>query len=216
MEKEEDGTLADGQDPPAKQKRLLRFLTVALIVVAVTASFYFLFRTLGFLDADSLSESLQNDGMRVYAIFIALFVIQALCLCMIPGNTTLFIMTAWILFDGDFWTVFPVCLMGVWLSGIALFFLGRYGGRRLIYWLFNKENVDKRLDWLSTKGAKMLPIFFLIPFMPNDMICAVCGMSKLKFWKFMLIIIPFRMIEVLMILTYPRIIDHFFPDGLPV
>jgi uncharacterized membrane protein YdjX (TVP38/TMEM64 family) len=127
---------------------------------------------------------------------------------MIPGNTTTFITIAWVVFD-DFWLVFVICVLGVWLGGIALFFIGRYGGRRVVYWLFGKEAVEKRLDWVTQKGATALPACFLIPFMPNDMICMVCGMSKLKFWQFLIIIIPFRVIEVLMILSYPYIVDFF-------
>ena len=60
-----------------------------------------------------------------------------------------------------------------------------------------------------------MPAFFLVPFMPNDMLCMICGMSKLKFWQFLIIIIPFRVIEVLMILCYPFLVD-FFISGQPI
>ena len=191
-----------------KRSRLTRFAVILLILAAVTVVFFLVFRSLGLLDPETLTETLNSMGYWAHLMFIGMFLLQAMCLFMIPGNTTLFITAAGLLFD-DFWPMFISCVIGVWLAGIALFFFGRYGGRRIVYWAFDKEKVDEKLEWLSTKGAKMLPLFFLVPFMPNDMICMVCGISKLKFWKFLLIIIPFRVIEVLIILSYPHIISFF-------
>jgi uncharacterized membrane protein YdjX (TVP38/TMEM64 family) len=198
-----------------KYKSKIFKLAVIIAVVAVfTLGCFFLFKSLGLLDGGTASSKLSQGGFWVYLIFIALFVVQAVCLCMVPGNTTTFIGIAWLVFD-NFWIVLFICVLGVWLSGIALFFVGRFGGRHVIYWLFGKEQVDKKLDWVTQKGSNALPAFFLIPFMPNDMVCMVCGMSRLRFWQFLLIIIPFRLIEVLMILSYPYIID-FFISGRPV
>ena len=197
------------QDPPVRKKsKLTKFATILLAVGTFTLAFYLVLRALGLLDPETLIETLNGMGNLAYLMFIVLFLIQAMCLFMVPGNTTLFITAAGLLFD-NFWPMFITCVICVWLAGVLLFFLGRYGGRRVAYWAFDKEKVDEKLEWLAGKGSKMLPIFFLIPFMPNDMICMVCGVSKLKFWKFLLIIIPFRTIEVLIILSYPHIISFF-------
>jgi len=189
------------------KQKIIKLAVVALIVAIFSIGCYLLFDKLGFLDEET--DAFDGYGSLIYIIFIGLFVLQAICLCMIPGNTTIFITLAMVIFGDNPAMALLVVIVGVWLGGIALFFVGRFGGRRVLYWLFGKEEVDKKLCWVTQKGATALPAFFVVPFMPNDMICMVCGMSRLKFWQFLMIIIPFRVIEVLMIVSYPIIIDFF-------
>ena len=200
-----------------RKQQIMKLSIVVLFLAGFTIGFYFIFDAFGLInpDAETRDRILADQGIWIYVIFILLFVVQALCLCMIPGNTTVFITLALILFD-NFWVVLLVSVIGVWLSGLALFFVGRYAGRPIIYWLFGKDKVNKGLEWMTRKGAPFLPVFFLVPFMPNDMICAVCGMSKLRFWQFLMIIIPFRVIEVLMILSYRHLVDFFFVGRDPL
>ena len=193
------------------KEKIIKLIIVAIIVAIFSIGCYFLFEKLGFFD----SETMQSDSHWMYLIFIGLFVLQSLCLCMIPGNTTLFITLGMLIFSHNPAMALLVCIIGVWLGGILLFFVGRFGGRRVLYWLFGKQEVERRLEWITAKGATALPVFFIIPFMPNDMICMVCGMSRLKFWQFLMVIIPFRVVEVLMIVSYPIIID-FFVSGRPI
>lgn len=192
--------------------KIIKLTIVAFIVAGFSIGCFFLFKALGLLDAES--AVLSSGGFWIYIIFVVLFVVQSLGLCMIPGNTTTFITLAGLIF-GDFWVAFLICVIGVWLGGILLFFVGRFAGRGVLFWLFGKEEVNKKLAWVTRKGVGALPAFFLIPFMPNDMICMVSGMSKIKFWQFLIVIIPFRLIEVLIILSYP-LIAEFFVSGRPI
>ena len=191
--------------------KILKFSLVLVLVTGFSSGCFFLFQSLGLLDKERLSETLADKGIWIYVIYIGLFVVQAVCLCVIPGNTTLFIGVGWLLFD-NLWVVLLLSVIGVWLSGIALFWVGRFGGRKVLYWLFGEEAVEKQLGKVTNKGTVLLPALFLVPFMPNDMLCLVCGASKLKFWAFLLIIIPCRIIEVLIILSYPYI-GKFFIEG---
>ena len=191
--------------------KIIKLSIVILVIAAFTTGCWFLFDWLGLMHEDTASVTMKKFGIWIYVMFILLFVIQALCLCMIPGNTLLFITIAGLVFN-NIWIALLLCVIGVWLAGIALFFVGRYGGRKVVYWLFGREQVEKQLDWVTQKGASVMPAFFLVPFMPNDMLCMICGMSKLRFWQFLLIIIPFRVIEVLLILSYPYILGFFVKD----
>lgn len=195
------------------KEKIIKLTIVALVVAAFSIGCFYLFSALGFLDSES--KTLSIGGGWIYVIFIALFVLQAICLCVIPGNTTTFVMIAAVIFQNNLFMAFLVCIIGIWISSIALFFIGRFGGRQVLYWLFNKNAVEQKLEWVTRKGATALPAFFLLPLMPNDMICMVCGMSKLRFWQFLMIIIPFRFIEILALLSYPFIVD-FFISGRPI
>lgn len=194
--------------------KLIKFSIVLCLVAAFSTGCYFLFDWLGLLDKETARATMDKYGLWVYVIFVVVFVLASVCLCMIPGTTTTLILvavgtTAGNGLFGNIWIGLLLSVIGVWIAGIVMFYVGRFGGRKVVYWLFGKEQVEKRLDWVTQKGATVLPAFFLIPFMPNDMICMVCGMSKLKFWQFLLIIFPFRIIEVLIILSYTHLVKIF-------
>jgi len=195
--------------------KILKFSIVLTIAAGFTLGCFFLFDALGFFNRETMASNMEEYGFWIYAMFIALFVLQAVCLCLIPGNTTAFITLGFFLFDDHdygFFIVFALSVIGVWIGGIVLFWIGRFGGRKVIYWVFDKEKVDKYLNMLTRRGSFVLPGLFLIPMMPNDLMCMLCGTSKLKFWQFLLVIIPCRVLEVLMILTYP-LIGQFFIEG---
>jgi len=195
--------------------QIMKFSIVITLVAGFTIGCFFLFDSLGLLNKNELSETMGDKGAWIYVIFVALFLLQAICLCLVPGNTTLFITVGALVFEDNFWIVLLLCVVGVWLSGIALFWIGRFGGRKVLCWLFPKEKLDKYLDMLTRKGSFVLPGLFLIPFMPNDLMCMLCGTSKLKFWQFLLIIIPCRIIEVLIILCYPLLAKFFIENREP-
>ena len=188
---------------------LYKLAFVLCVIAGISVGFYFIFDAFGLMNKKTAADAFADKGIWIYIIFLCLFVLSSVCLCMVPGSTTVFIYAAIAIFP-SFWIAILVCIIGVWLSGITLFFIGRYAGRPVIYWMFGKEKVNKGLEWITRKGAPVLPVFFLIPFMPNDMICAVCGMSRLKLWQFLMVIIPFRIIEVLMISSYQHVINFFF------
>jgi uncharacterized membrane protein YdjX (TVP38/TMEM64 family) len=196
------------------KKKIIKFSILLVAVACFTLGCFFLFRHLGFLDKNSFKEMHGRIGGWIYVVFVLLFILQAGCLFIIPGNTTLFVSIGYLVFE-NFWVVLFMCVIGVWLSALMLFCVGRFGGRRVLYWLFKKEDVDQKLDWVTHRGATALPALFIIPFMPNDMLCMVCGASKLKLWEFLLIVLPCRVIEVLLLLCYPMIVT-FFTSGRDV
>ncbi|MCL2751650.1 MAG: VTT domain-containing protein [Firmicutes bacterium] len=194
-----------------KKARIWKFVTVFCVIAGFTAGCFFLFRSLGLLDKNRLNQTIADKGIWVYVIFICLFILQAVCLFMMPGNIAVFIGVGWLLFD-SFWVALVMCVIGVWLASMLLFCLGRYAGRNVLYWLFNKEKLERSLEWVTQKGTTKLPALFLIPFMPNDLLCVACGASKLTFWAFLLIIIPCRAVETLLMLCYPYV-GQFFITG---
>ena len=184
-----------------KSKKFWKLMMTLSIIASVTTGAFFLFRALGLNDEEGLRQTLDGLGIWLYVAFIGLFITQALVLSMVPGNTTLFVGVAFLLFDNFFVTLL-VCSIAIVLSSMVLYTVGRYGGRRLLYWLFGKEAVQGKLEWISHEGQKAIPWLFLIPVMPNDLMVLVCGASKMRFWQFMLIIIVFRPMEVALLILY--------------
>ncbi|MCL2370844.1 MAG: VTT domain-containing protein [Firmicutes bacterium] len=142
-------------------------------------------------------------------IFVILYLVAALFLGLVPGTTTAFTVIAFLLFMPPssmnirgFMQALLVLSIAKFLSSLTLYYLGRFGGRRLMFWMFGKDKVEKRLNWLSEQGTKVLPWMFLVPMMPNDIVCMICGSAKMKIWMFMLIVFVFRPIESVLIWVY--------------
>ncbi|MCL2621453.1 MAG: VTT domain-containing protein [Firmicutes bacterium] len=190
-----------------KSQKFWKFVVTVCFLVALSFGILLAFEKLGLTNPDKLAETLSGLGFWLYVIYIGLYLVQSILLCFVPGNTTLFVTIGFFLF-GDFWTALIVCSIAIMLSSCLLYFVGRYGGRNLMYWLFGKEAVEQKLQWIGEKGIKAVPWFFLIPMMPTDLICLICGASKMRFWQFMLIVCVFRPVEVTLLISYSYIVPY--------
>jgi len=147
-------------------------------------------------------------------IFVCLYVTASLVLGMVPGTTTAFIIlgfTIWWLpevnsIDGNpingFFKSLLALSISMVTSAFTLYGLGRFGGRKLVIWMFGEEKVTKTLDWVQRNGTRAIPWMFLIPMMPNDIVCMICGASKMKLIPFSLIVLVFRPIEAVLVWSY--------------
>ena len=188
-----------------------KFAVVIAALAAVTAGCFFMLRAAGFTNAEGLQSAMEGSGIWIYGMYLGLYVLQAVLLSVMPGNTALFVSAGYLIFS-DFWTALILAVIGNQIASIIIFFIGRHAGRKVLYWLFDKEKFDKRLDEITDKGLKVVPALFLIPLFPNDLVCLACGASKMRFWQYMLIVAFFRTIEVFLLLAYP-VIGQFFVKG---
>ncbi|MCL2846968.1 MAG: VTT domain-containing protein [Firmicutes bacterium] len=189
-----------------RAQRVYRLLFVLGMLVGVAAASFFTFRHFG-LNLNPLNptdpEVLADMGFEIYLIFIALYIVQAVTLNIIPGTTTVFIsVIGFTLFGQNLWITFAVAVVCKLFTIPILYALGRWGGRSLLFWIFGREKLEKRLDWIADNGARGVPWLFLVPMFPTDILCVACGAAKMKFWQYSLIAVVFRPIEVLLLISY--------------
>lgn len=80
--------------------------------------------------------------------------------------------------------------VGLCLGSMVVFYLSRKYGLRLIRKLFSKETVDKYLGYIRTNKFNwifMVGIFF--PGAPDDLLCYIAGVSKMKWHQFIWVIL---------------------------
>ncbi|MCL2756226.1 MAG: VTT domain-containing protein [Firmicutes bacterium] len=204
-----------------RKKKALRITLVLFILAGFTIGMYFVFYAFGFDLNPFLSREAREaqatdwqGGVAILALaFIGIYIAQSLTLNLIPGTTTFFIaiVARMSMFpDQNFFLVYGISVIAVLVASVCLYAFGRYGGRRLLYFLFDKESLDKRLDWFARNGSRGVPWLFLVPFFPTDLLCVTCGAAKMKFWHFILIVVVFRPIEVALLLSYPIILESGF------
>jgi len=204
--------------------RVKRLAIMLVILSAVVVSMYFFF--LHVLDinifagltggASGRDTDIGQIGVSLMFIFIAIYILQALTLNLIPGTTTVFIagFAYFALFQEDFLITFMVASIALLITSQILYFYGRYAGRRVLFWTFGREKLEKKLDWVAKHGTKAVPWMFLIPFMPNDLLVITCGASKMKYWQFTLMTIVFKPIEAAVLLSYSVFLTSDFLASL--
>lgn len=86
------------------------------------------------------------------------------------------------------WEAFLYSLIGMFLGGSLGFYLGRILGKKFVYWVAgDKEKVDEYLEKIKGRETVLLFFMFLFPFFPDDLLCSVAGISKIKFKTFSVI-----------------------------
>lgn len=135
-----------------------------------------------FTDQDKLQALLQSAGFLGPLVFIIIQIVQCV-IPIIPGGITLLI---GVLVFGPFWG-FVYNYVGIILGSCAAFYLARFYGQPLVKAMVKERTFNKYMGWLN-KNQKKFNIFFFIamvfPFFPDDLICMIAGLSKMKFRQF--------------------------------
>lgn len=73
------------------------------------------------------------------------------------------------------------CSIGVLLGSNLSYLLGRTFGYRLVSWIAGVGNAEKYSSILNNKGKLFLPMSFLLPMFPDDILCLISGMTKMNY-----------------------------------
>ncbi len=88
-------------------------------------------------------------------------------------------------------------LVGVISASLFAFFvMGRMLGKKAVEWATSPEDVKKYSDVINKKGKVLLPMMFLFPFFPDDILCMVAGLSSMSGWYYTAVIILVRPIGI--------------------
>lgn len=80
--------------------------------------------------------------------------------------------------------------VGIALGSVIAFLLARRVGISFLQIVSSKKNYDKFIGWLDKKNRfdTSFTIAVLIPLVPNDFLCMLAGLTKMKLEKFIAII----------------------------
>jgi uncharacterized membrane protein YdjX (TVP38/TMEM64 family) len=81
------------------------------------------------------------------------------------------------------------------ISGIiVMYFIARYGGQKLINKVIKEKHLNKYKMYVRKKESLILTILFVIPILPDEIICAGAGVSGVRFKKFVMIAVLAKLI----------------------
>lgn len=160
-------------------------MTVLLILACAVLAFAG-YRAGIFDSVDSLRAFIGSAGLWGPVIFMIIQALQVV-IPMLPGFVTCI---AGALIFGPV-AGFIYSYIGVCIGSIAAFYLARRYGTTLVKKLIKEETYNKYIRWLE-KGKKFDIIFLLaifLPTAPDDVLCFVAGLTKIRWKKFVTIIL---------------------------
>ena len=172
----------------------IKLILVILFFAAISIATYFIFKIFGVTDINKLKEIILASKQYGIIIYFLLLTILLTLLCFVPLLNTALVILGIALFGPL--TTFIVCLCANFCSGSILFFIGDKFGESLATKFVSKEELEQAQNLIDTKSKILLPIFFLLPCLPDEALCLVAGMTKMKYWYLIIISLLYHSIEI--------------------
>lgn len=171
--------------PKKTYSRIARILLVLLLIGVFFLALRFISHRLGFSDmtVEGLRALVEKTGGYGVLVFILVSFLQV---TFVPIPSTVTILSGALLFGPI--ASFFYSLIGIFLGSFFAFFLGRVVGRPFVYFAAGgRETVDYYLG--KANGREFVTFFFmfLLPAFPDDLLCAVAGITTIKPSQFALI-----------------------------
>lgn len=170
-------------------KRWIKILLTVVLFIALTVALYFV----GF-KGDWIKPIVESTGFFGYIIYIIIQVIITTLMTFVPATTFTFTLLATGLFDPVIG--FIVSAIGCFLSSMLMFFIGDKLGEPFVDWLIGKDIRIKTQERVSGRATVLVPFMLACPFFPDDAICMVSGLTKMKYWYFAICALLCRTIGV--------------------
>ena len=182
-------------------KNVLKRLIFSLLVIgALILGAYLIFSALGWtkLTREELQSFISQTGAIAPLVFIAVTFAQV-TLVPIPGAVT--ILAGSYLFG--FWLSFLYSYIGMMIGSVASFAIGRVIGKPYVNWVAGgKEKADEWIKKLDGRETVFLFFAFLLPFFPDDVLCAVAGALPIKWVTFIIMNLITRATSILATLIF--------------
>ncbi len=170
---------------PETSRRILKIVSV-IGLLAVIGLAVWGFATGFFTNQEAIRAVLERAGIWAPAVFLLIHFMQIL-VPVIPGGAAL---TVGVIMFGPFWG-FLYNMIGNCGGSLIAFLLARRLGRAFVEHFADEEQIAKYEQKL-TQSEKGFTAFFavaiLLPFMPDDLLCMIAGLSKMPTRRFLLIL----------------------------
>lgn len=176
------------------KKTVIKWSLLILAVLGISGLAYLCCWSCGITSIDGIRTMIDKVDAWGWVLFIGLQVFVTSLLCFIPGTLMTFIICSVILFGA--WKGFLLSSIGVILSSMSMFFIGRFGGEKFARKIVGEKSLNKAQELVAVKSKIYLPLMFLFPLFPDDALCMVSGMTKMKWWQFLIIVVFCRTIGV--------------------
>lgn len=161
--------------------RVIKFVILVLAVIILSIVFWKPLIGL-FSNLERLKEFILNFGVFSPLIFIILIILQVLIAPM-PGQAAGF--ASGYLFGTILGTIYS--MIGLIIGSYIAFSLSRKFGRPFVEKVVDKKTLNKFDKLCLNKGIFTLFLIYLLPALPDDAICYIAGLTKIRIKHLMII-----------------------------
>ena len=170
------------KDNKTKILKLLSLLLVVALISLITLGVLMLTGVLYYEDGFQFNGHIFDAFKGKWYGFIVFILVQSLLsilLCVIPGIAAGFVMFSTVLYPNP-WQAFLLSYSCVIISSTLLYVIGRLGGYKICEKILGKEDCEKSLNLLRTRGTVYFPLMMLFPIFPDDALVMIAGVTKMK------------------------------------
>ena len=157
----------------------MKLFFVFLIIVLVFVLGYVILKKTSLWEkvnsVEKIRKIVEGGGVFSFLIFIFLQILQTTIL-QIPS---ILITLAGLLVFGKL-KAFVLSFIAIMIGSIIMFWIGRKCGRKFINFLVSEENANKWVQKMSN-GKYLFFLMMIFPLFPDDILCAVAGVTDMTF-----------------------------------
>ncbi len=169
----------------AKKDVILKFLALVAIiaVISVITLLVLLATNVLYFDDGLVFDTHIFDAFRGkwygFIVFIIIQTVLSILLCVIPGIAAALVMLSTVLYP-DPLSAFLLSYSSVIISSATLYVIGRFGGYKICENILGKDDCEKSLNLLRTRGTVYFPLMMLFPIFPDDALVMIAGTTRMK------------------------------------
>lgn len=179
------------------QKNKLKFYFLLLVTLCGLAGIFIYAKSSGILShmtsMEDLKKYIEGYGKNAYIIF---FIVQFVSVIIAPIPSNVSAVVGGMMFG--MWGSFFISMVAIISGSIVVFILARKFGRSFTNKFVSHKVSDKYEQIISSKrGELLIMLMFLLPFLPDDIIGFLVGLSKMSLSRYFTIMLLARPWEIL-------------------
>lgn len=172
----------------------LKIFLVILTFATISALLYLILRACNITSISTLKNLITKSGQFGVVVYTIILIVVLVCFCFVPFINTALAILGIALFGSKL--AFVSNLVAVFFSTTILFFIGDKLGEKFAKKLVGEKSLNDAQDLIDHKSKFWLPVFFITPGVPDEAICLVAGMTKMKYWYLLLVSMIYHAIEI--------------------
>lgn len=175
-------------------KKWLKILSIILAFALISFLIFLILKHFNMTNISTIKSLISKSGKWGIAVYIIILVLMLTLLCFVPLlNVTLTILGI-TLFGSNI--AFVANMIAIFFSTSILFFIGDKLGEKWVIKLIGEKSFYETQNLIDHKSKFWLPILFIAPVVPDEAICLVAGMTKIKYWYLMLVSLLYHAFEI--------------------
>ena len=172
----------------------MKILLVLFTFITISIVLYFILKSFGITNIKTIKNLVTKSGKYGYIVYTTILTILLIALCFVPLLNTTMAILGTALFGARI--AFITNVIAVFISSSVLFFIGDKLGEGFAKKLIGEKSLNEVQNKIDHKSKFWLPILFITPGIPDEGICLVAGMTKIKYWYLVLVSVIYHAAEI--------------------